>query len=182
MSGVFNWLNQVLGTNVRFQQGIWENLSHQFTRPVPVVDVMINTVFTNHQCDPLQFLSYICDRSREGVFLWMLIAPGEGCFVRYPERVPHQLISTKRRFPLNYDNDVSISEGMLRNSLNQLGFAEVAELSPPTPNNYWKDFNSAFRMFYARRTEDVKSAYWKSDRSIARRIAGKVYRTISKKH
>jgi hypothetical protein len=30
---------------------------------------MMNTIFTNHQCDPLQFLAYICDRAKVGVFL-----------------------------------------------------------------------------------------------------------------
>jgi hypothetical protein len=70
MQPVFSWLNDVLGTNVKFQQGVWDNLQHKFSNmDIPEVDIMMNTIFTNHQCDPLQFLAYICDRAKVGVFL-----------------------------------------------------------------------------------------------------------------
>jgi len=78
LSNLFRWMNNLLGTDVRFTRGIYDNLYHRFKDEVqvPEVDIMINTVFTNHQCDPLQFLAFLCDRARKGVFLWALIHPG----------------------------------------------------------------------------------------------------------
>lgn len=50
MNPVFSWLNSLLGTDVEFQQGVYNNLIHRFdgSIDVPEVDVMINTIFTNH--------------------------------------------------------------------------------------------------------------------------------------
>jgi len=51
MTPVFDWLNQVLDTNVQFTQSNYNNLYHRLDNLIdaPEVDVMINTVFTNHQ-------------------------------------------------------------------------------------------------------------------------------------
>jgi hypothetical protein len=163
MNPVFSWLNKVLGTNVEFQQGTYNNLIHRFDGgiDVPEVDVMINTIFTNHQCDPLQFLCYICDRARKGVFLWALTNPDtDECTVIYPSAPPHEILDTERPFPLYFNNDVRISEKLLKLSLRRLGFGQCEVITPYMPGAKWANFQAGFRMYYATRTSDVKSAYW----------------------
>lgn len=162
MQPVFNWLNDLLGTKVKFTRGTYDNLLHRFRGfDVPEVDVMINTVFTNHQCDPLQFLAYLCDRARKGVFLWALVHDQhpDACVV-YPPEPPHAILDTGRSFPLNFYNGVMVSEKLLRASLKNLGFADVEEIKKFVPSEKWDRFQEGFRMYYARRTHDIKSAYW----------------------
>ncbi len=162
MGPTFNWLNEILGTNVEFVQGTWDNLLHNFTtKDIPEVDIMINTVFTNHQCDPLQFLAYICDRAKKGVFLMVLMdGSEEGAVLSYSaER--NDILENDSKFPLNFNNCVAISKNLLECSLKKLGFGEITEAYPSVSNLKWSFFTRGFRTFYATRTADVKSAYWK---------------------
>lgn len=160
---VFGWLNELLGTNVEFSRGVYDNLYHHFKDGLEVaeVDVMINTVFTNHQCDPLQFLAYLCDRAREGVFLWALIhaSHNDSCVI-YTDQMSGDILDKERPFPLTFYNGVLISEKLLFTSLKHLGFDEVEALDVYYPSPKWHEFQEGFRMYYARRTRDVKSAYW----------------------
>jgi hypothetical protein len=162
MTPVFRWLNELLGTDVEFAQGVYDNLHHRFEGDVEVeeVDIMVNTVFTNHQCDPLQFLCYLCDRTRHAVFLWALIHTDhpDACII-YPTTPPHEILSNDRAFPLNLNNGILMSERLLDLSFRCLGF-EVQKLPEYCPSEQWKEFTTGFRMFYAKRTRDVKSAYW----------------------
>jgi hypothetical protein len=163
LTPIFSWMNSLLGTKVRFTTGNYCNLTHKFLGgTVPEVDVMINTVFLNHQCDPLQFLSYMCDRARVGVFLWVLIEPvpnGE-CVVRYPRKPPHDILETGRPFPLYFNNNVRVSEPLLKLSLERLGFGDFRPIREFFPSEKWQAFQSAFRMYFAKRTSKVRSAYW----------------------
>jgi hypothetical protein len=163
MQPVFSWLNALLGTNVQFTRGVYDNLHHRFKEGVEVqeVDIMVNTVFTNHQCDPLQFLCYLCDRARKGVFLWALIhTEHPDTCILYPEAPPHEILQTDRPFPLYFNNGVLMSEKLLRIAFHCLGFEEVELLDQYAPSESWNQFTAGFRMYYARRTKDVRSAYW----------------------
>jgi hypothetical protein len=163
MSPVFDWLNGLLGTQVHFQKGNYNNLVHRFNElNVGEVDVMVNTVFTNHQCDPLQFLCYLCDRARKGVFLWALVDPGidEPCILYPAPPDHHEIMPNDKPFPLYFYNGVALSEPLLRLALERLGFGEVTHLPKlPLPGG-WDRFQEGFRMYYAKRTSDARSAYW----------------------
>jgi hypothetical protein len=163
MQPVFSWLNGLLATKVQFTRGIYDNLYHRFKDGVEVqeVDIMVNTVFTNHQCDPLQFLCYLCDRARHGVFLWALIHTdhNDTC-VLYPEHPPHAILQSDRPFPLYFNNGVLLSEKLLRLAFHCLGFEKVERLVQYAPSESWNQFTAGFRMYYAKRTSDRKSAYW----------------------
>ena len=166
MSGVFCWLNDILQTNVKFTVGTYDNLQHRFKEvDIPEVDVMINTVFTNHQCDILQFLCYICDRARKGVFLMVLTnLDTDGLTILY-DIPPDSIIPFDRPFPLFFSNGVTISEKLLRLSMQQLGFEDVMEIEKFNPGKEGHNFMHAFRMFFAKRTKNIKSAYWNRDHS-----------------
>jgi SAM-dependent methyltransferase len=174
LTATFNWLNDILGTNVQFRQGIWDNLYHNFTTlNVPEVDVMINTIYTNHQCDPLQFLAYICDRAKKGAFLWVLIShEDEGYNIQFSHEA-HDILVNGSLFPMCINNDVSFSKKLFIQSLKSLGFGEVTELAPDMTNNKLKHFTTSFMMFYAKRTSEVRSAYWQREHSLKNLIPKK---------
>lgn len=158
---VFAWFNKVLGVNVRFRQGVYNNLLHRLDGgvDVPEVDVMLNTVFINHQCDPIQFLCYICDRARKGVFLWVDTVKDDACAIYYPFTAD-MLLGGERPFPLFFNNGVRLSENLLLVTLKQLGFKKVDMIEPSAPSPAWKKFTDHFKMYYAERTSETRSAYW----------------------
>ena len=163
MSPVFAWLNELLGTQVHFQRGNYNNLVHRFNEfDVSEADIMANTVFTNHQCDPLQFLCYLCDRARKGVFLWALVDPGidEPCILYPAPPDHHEIMPNDKPFPLYFYNGVALSEPLLRLALERLGFEEVIHLPKLPLAGGWHRFQEGFRMYYAKRTSEVRSAYW----------------------
>lgn len=169
VSPVFTWLNDILGTNIKFHVGYWDSLSHDFVgAQVSEVDVMITSVFLNHQSDPLQHLAFMCDRSRKAVFLWVL-APGDAdgitaddvYAVRYPAK-PNTLLGEKP-FPLCFNDDVSMTEPLIMASLRHLGFEKIEKVNVPCPGPGWESFTAGFRMYLAERTNDRKSAFWKDD-------------------
>lgn len=159
---VFAWLNKLLKTDVRFISASYDNLSHTIPEvDVPVVDVVLNTIFVNHQSDPMHFLCYLADRAKKGLFLWILFDErGSEMTIRYGEVAGVHDLGAGKPFPLSFHNDIVMSKALLVESLRQLGFGEVEfiehptewELSPPRcliPH----------KMLYARRTHDVRSAF-----------------------
>ena len=158
-----------------FEQLLWRRDKHLKTYDIPQVDVMLNTVFTNHQFDPLQFISYCCDRSKKAVFFWALIDiynPNEYSLF-FPESSPHEKIisSENRDFPLNYNNNVRFTEKLFRNTLSQCGFGEVKKIIPEVSEDFYrwgigkwgdKEIEGSWRLFIGKRTSDKKSAFFKN--------------------
>ncbi|HEY3384851.1 MAG TPA: hypothetical protein VGK32_24080 [Vicinamibacterales bacterium] len=167
MTRIFGWLNSLLGTNVRFQTAIYDSLSHHLAKGVvlPEVDIIINAMFLQHQCDPLQALCFLCDRARHGIFLWVetgLETADQA--VLYPSTPYLAYFDTGLAFPLNFNQEVRISEPMLLRALRDLGFedVDVFERFLPGLSPRWEQFQRTFRMYYATRTHRRKSAYWRA--------------------
>jgi hypothetical protein len=161
---IFAWLNEILGTKVQFERAVWDRLHHRLTpRDADEVDVMVSSVVMNHLVDILPHLAYVCDRARRGVFLWMRIAPGDGR--SFEVTYGHANHLRPDAFPLCFDNEISISEPLLMRSLALLGFEAVEPLTPPIPADWWGDFLTQYRGYWARRTHDRRSAYWGGERA-----------------
>ena len=197
---LYSWYKKLLNVNIKFQQCGWDNLYHRIlkkneysfnnnnyifeemfyrrdinlkTYDIPEVDVMINTVFTNHQFDPLQFISYCCDRSKKMVFFWVLVDTDnpDNCSLSFPESSPHEKIipSEDRDFPLNFNNHVRFTEKLFCNTLFQCGFGEVKKITPEVSKDFYnfgigswnnKITNGGWRFFIGKRTSDIKSAFY----------------------
>lgn len=163
MQPTFDILNEVLDVNVEFKRSRWDALSHRMAgMDLPEVDVMITGAFVNHQFDPLQHLAYICDRSRIGVFLWVLIDLTNHCAVNYPNSTNH--ILRNQPFPTCFDNMVTLSPPLLQICLESLGFEGMREVAQPDEPE-WKQFTGGWRMYVARRARPVRSAFWQRDRA-----------------
>ena len=148
---------------------------HLKTYDIPEVDVMLNTVFTNHQFDPMQFIAYCCDRSRKAVFFWLLLdkTNSDDHTLWFPESSPHENIITSenKKFPLNYNNNVRISEKLLKNTLEQCGFENIKKIVPDVSEDFYnwgigKSNNAktekSWALIIGTRTNDKKSAFYKN--------------------
>jgi SAM-dependent methyltransferase len=130
----FAWLNEALGTKVRFRRGDYDNLRHRVPdRRIDDADVIVNTVFLNHQCDPLQFLCFIADRARRALFLWVLLDErGDEMTLTFGNVGGLHDIGGHRPFPLSFQNDIKISRALLIETLRRLGFGKIEEIAQPT--------------------------------------------------
>jgi SAM-dependent methyltransferase len=164
---VIDWLNRVLGTDVRFIAAGYDNLTHTLPDAVPEADVVINTVFMNHQCDPLQFLCCLADRARRGVMLVVLLDgdPAERS-ISFGEVSGIHDLGAGKPFPLSIHNNVRLSKAMLSDALRGLGF----EPSFPDPHDgvrfrelkrklRWLKGMEGFTMVYGARVRETRSAY-----------------------
>ena len=165
MGPFFEWLNGIIGTRVEFHRSIWNRHQHRLDGAVlPEVDVMLSSVFLNHQFDPLQHIACICDHSREAVFLWLLIdTPQQGNPYTIAYNPSLELLtegSEGHGFPEFLNNGVTISEPLLRAALTGLGFGKVIDVTPPNLEGGWQTFCKGFRSFLAIRTSPVRSTFF----------------------
>lgn len=180
MSGLFRWLNEILGTQVNFKQTIWNRFTHELEGvPDATADVMISSVVLNHQVDYLQHLAFLCDNAKRAVFLWVLTEPSDAddgveaawqyraskkYYISYCEpNALHPLRDSKdwpgNPFPTCYDHGICISEPLLKRSLQYLGFDEIHDMKIPDVAPGWQPFVQGFRPYLAIRTRDAKSGY-----------------------
>jgi hypothetical protein len=158
---VFAWLNRVLGTDVQFRRNTYDNLAHRFSMPIEPADVVVNTVFLNHQSDPLHCLSTLADLAQKGLMLWILLNEDVHMSVRYGDVADVHDLGAERSFPLSFHNDVTISKQLLLTSLRRLGFGKAEffpqpESGPSVPPRAV----APLTLVYATRTNDVRSALW----------------------
>lgn len=159
----FRWLNTVLGTRVQFQRDHYDNLMHALRQDPGRFDVVINTVFLNHQSDPLHCLAYLARRAKKGLFLWVLLNSSEDMVIRYGAVAGIHDLGAGRPFPTSFGNDVSISKPLLLESLRALGFADVMFVGLPQSSELTvPDGITAFTMLYASRTTPLaeEPALW----------------------
>lgn len=159
---VFGYFGRTIGRDIRFQTATYDNLLHSASVDVPEVDVMINTVFMNHQSDPLQFLSFIADRARKGLFLWVLIETETKLpAITFRSVAGIHDLGAGKPFPLSLHNDIRISRPLLDRALHALGFGDITAY--PHPKRWIRRGIAgleAFTMVYASRTSETRSAYW----------------------
>lgn len=161
-SYAFLWLNRTLGTAVHFRRGVYDNLQHRMDIEIREFDVVVNTVFINHQSDPLHFLCYLADRARRALLLWVLLDEFQDrlAILYTPVSGVHDLGGT-RPFPLSLHNGVSMTRALFVHALQQLGFDDVQFIAQPTdPNLSPPTGLRPFSLVIANRTRDVKSALW----------------------
>lgn len=161
-SAAFDWLNDVLKTRVQFIRGSYDNLTHSIWGvEVPVADVVLNTVFLNHQCDPIEALCYLADHARKALFLWVLLDNrSDEMTVTYHHTTGVHDLGATRPMPLSFHNDIRVSAALLTECLRRLGFEDIEFIAPP-PDIDVKLVPSLvpFQMVWARRTHERPSAF-----------------------
>jgi hypothetical protein len=149
----FDWLNRVLICDVRFRQGVYDNLSHRLDSDPGEFDILVNSAFMLHQSDPLHCLSYLADRARKGLLLWIHLLDRDEAAIHFDPLNDLQDLGRGKPFPLSIHNGVRLTKRMLVDSLRSLGFAQVDFYPSPSPG-----ILDTFSIIYASRTSDVRSA------------------------
>lgn len=124
-------LNHVTGAKAVFQYGEYEPSEHRFRLPsgLPArFDVVSNLAFMCHVPDPLSLLKVLAELADHAVFLWAPILASDELLIRY---------HGERRFfgkpfPWGFDDGTAISEALLLQSMDELGFPRHAEIAPPS--------------------------------------------------
>lgn len=123
-SGSLAFLNSIAGTKVTFKKRSYDSWTH-IVKDFEPHDIVIASQVMQHISDPLYFLSFVASRARKALFLFTGMGDTDEYLVYYKE--PNRFY-TDSKFPVNFDNDVGLSRGLLFKSLDQLGFDEIIEI------------------------------------------------------
>jgi len=127
-SEVFAYLNDILGTSAIFIQKRYDSWTHQLPGCNPA-DIVVASAILLHLSDPLYFLHFLGGVTRKALLLFTRAIRTDDYLIRYEE--PNAYYK-EDPFPVCFDNNNSISTGLLELSLRKMGFREVIELQ-------WKD-------------------------------------------
>jgi hypothetical protein len=123
----FALLNAVLATDAEFIASSYDPLQHQLPGVEPA-DVVISMAVLCHLSDPLWHLARLGALARRALFVWTLVNPDEGHSIRYGEARQHYRDDP---FPVCFDDNVSLSMGLLRRSFELMGFRSIVEMPEP---------------------------------------------------
>ena len=159
---VFEFFNRILNINNEFHFTDWDPSFHG-TKGMPLseVDIFWSSAVTCHVSDPIEHLTYLCDHSRVGVFLWIPKNHLKDNAITYGN--PGEL-SQRFSWPFNLDKDVKLSVSLIKMILKESGFGDIRKIKCPDHfGDSWKSiFNSSVCCF-AYRDKDIKSALYVRD-------------------
>lgn len=124
----FKLLTEITGVEATFRQSHYNSWTHRVD-DFDVHDVVVVSQIMQHIPDPLYFLSFVASRARKALLLFTGMGNTDALQVYYQK--PNRFYPDTK-FPVNFDNDVGLSRGLLYTSLDQLGFDEIKEIE-------WKD-------------------------------------------
>jgi len=123
-SPAIRFLNSVTGQEVEFVNAAYDSWTHEIP-DCGQYDVVVASNIVQHIPDPLYFLNFLGSRARKALFLFLGVGDTDQYLVYYSN--PNRFYKD-RKFPVNFDNDVGMSRGLLWASLRQLGFSQIIEL------------------------------------------------------
>jgi SAM-dependent methyltransferase len=119
------FLNRLLGTRVQFHHQGYDFEKH--TLPgCKTYDVAVASAIMCHVPDPLHFLACLGRIARKAVFLFTSVgSESDELTIHYQ---PPNRFYKDRVFPYNFDDNTSLSRGLLYQSMEWMGFTEVVEM------------------------------------------------------
>jgi len=159
---VFDFFNKNLGLNNEFHFADWDPSFHGIKgMPLTEVDIFWSTSVTCHVSDPIEHLTYLCDHSKVGIFLWVPKNHVKGKAITYGN--PGEL-SMRFSWPFNLDKDVRLSVPLIKMILKESGFGDIREINCPDHlSDSWKTIFNSSMCCFAFRDRDVKSALYSRD-------------------
>jgi SAM-dependent methyltransferase len=120
------YLNTFTGATARFVRSRWESQQRQFHPAIEGrFDVVSCMAFLVHLPDPLQFLAALADLSDHAVFLWAAFLRSDERLIRYG--LADQFFGEP--FPWCYDAGTAISDALLVEAMQRLGFPNWTEVT-----------------------------------------------------
>ena len=134
----FNLLNEILGTNAEF---VYERYSGEAggVQGAETFDVVISIAVLVHLSDPLFHLAFLGRMARKAILVWTWTSENEedDMVIRYGSANRYY---KDDKFPYCFDI-MQISPGLLRKSLELMGFTEIHQIRnrPDGMPDYWFD-------------------------------------------
>ena len=145
-SKVFNEYNLNYNSHVSFIQSSYNSMTHSFDKDIPSVDIVSSIAFMLHISDPNYFLSYICALASKAVIIATYIPRSSKYFLNFHQKENRYY---NKQYPICFDVQTEISEGLLRKGLQMNGFNKIHEIKR---RSYWR-FGKDFRCFVALRSK-----------------------------
>jgi SAM-dependent methyltransferase len=124
----FQLLNEITGASARFSTGGYSSCSHtiQVNENLGVgrYDVVSASAVLCHLPDPLYVLRAMAQLASRAVFIWNSFVETDDLLIRY--NPPNKFSDAE--FPHGFDDNTSISLGLLFLSMSKLGFSNHEEL------------------------------------------------------
>jgi len=146
-SEAFEILNQAFDVKSRFIPAPYSFMRHEFEGMdhEKTYDLVISSAFMCHSSDPTFLLSALARKSHDALLLFTSITPESDLTITFSKSLGRYF---GEPFPACFDAHTSISEGLLRVGLEQLGFKSVTEIPR---KHYWLPEDVRFRAFVASR-------------------------------
>lgn len=143
---VFNFLNEITGTDARFFHAWYDPAVHRI-EGLDTFDVVTSMAMLCHVSDPLHLLAELGRHARDAIFVWTLFSDDDGHVVRYGD--PRGDYPSDA-FPYCFDNLTALSVPLLTKSMMLMGFPRIIELTMTLRCPYtWRGY--PFRGFLALR-------------------------------
>ena len=120
----FDFLNQLLGTQVSFHQEPYDLVSRSI-RSCQQHDFVISSAVMQHISDPMGYLTFLSRAAKKGLFLFTGMGDTDD-FLIYQGKP--NAYNKDAEFPFCFDLDVGLSRGLLFFALRKLGFKHILEL------------------------------------------------------
>jgi SAM-dependent methyltransferase len=144
----FDLLNDILGTRAVFYDSFYNPKTREIVG-IKQYDVVIFMAVLCHLNEPLNHLKCLGALARKGLNVWTLVNNDTGYTMHYGDPKGDY---KEDEFSLCFDNEISISEGLLRRSLELMGFNHIYEFpanDSALPSFSWGEFR--LRGFWAMR-------------------------------
>ncbi len=126
-SDTFALLNGILGTEAKFYNAFYDPKMRRI-EGMNQHDIVLSMAVLCHLSEPLNHLTCLGALASQGLFVWTLVNDDDGYSLRYGEPSGDYRDDP---FPLCFDTLITISEGLLRKSLELMGFQSIYEIPSP---------------------------------------------------
>lgn len=117
-------LNNITGYKVRFVHEPYNPLTHKI-KGCGKYDIVVSSAIMCHLSDPLNYISFLASITRKVLLLHTRVSEEDGYIVSYGKANKYWRGDP---FPVCFDNDVTMSRGLLFKSLRLAGFRHIQEI------------------------------------------------------
>jgi len=137
----FSTVNRALGTDATFVKGSYSQRRHELMGPIGQFDIVTNIAFLCHMSDPTFVIEALAARARKALLIFSSFIRSDDYLVRFSRTTRRY---SERGFPLCFNGETEVSDGLLNFALTDLGFSRIIEIPKeptwlPRPEN-WRAF------------------------------------------
>lgn len=117
-------INRCLGVSVEFKRTKYD-MQHHFIEGFQESDIVLCASFICHSSDPTFLIDFLAKQARKAIILYSTFPKSGSYFVRYGKDIKKY---GDRPYPLCFDDNVEVSDSLLKLALTENGFSHIYEL------------------------------------------------------